>query len=195
MSVIDGDRLMEDGGKACGDISHRSCPKEEFTTAGKGHVSEGKLNYVLHGCTRSDFDGSHREPGSVEEKMWQVGFSVSEEKSEEGEPETGNVVVDEEEKRLDVYGYPEEEVPETDDGYFIEKKLVVEGDGHMVGEVEKSDAGKVDIDEEELVFDEYGYIVFKGVVDKSYREPREPCSLSGNILERGTRMSGGGGSC
>ena len=29
MSIIDGDRLMEDGGKVCGDVSHRLCPEEE----------------------------------------------------------------------------------------------------------------------------------------------------------------------
>ena len=77
MSIIDGDRLMEDGGKACGDISHRLCPEEDFTEAGNRHVSEEKLDVDLYGYTSVDIDESHREPGSVEEKRLQDGISVS----------------------------------------------------------------------------------------------------------------------
>ena len=51
MSILDGDRLMEDGGKACCNISHRLCPEEDSTEAGKGNVSEEKLDVGLYGCT------------------------------------------------------------------------------------------------------------------------------------------------
>ena len=70
----------------------------------------------------------------------------------------------------------------------------MDDDEHMVGdgvEDESShEAGNVDFDDEELIFDDYGYIVINGVADKSYREPG---SLSEHILDDGTRTSEGEG--
>ena len=45
MSKVDGDRLMEDGGKACGDISHRLCPVELESETGNGDIGEEELGF------------------------------------------------------------------------------------------------------------------------------------------------------
>ena len=52
MSIIDGDRLMEDGGKVCSDASHRLCPEEDFTQASNEKVAGEKLGDGLYGCKR-----------------------------------------------------------------------------------------------------------------------------------------------
>ena len=45
MSDVDGDRLMENGGKASGDISHRLCPVELESEAGNGDIGEEELGF------------------------------------------------------------------------------------------------------------------------------------------------------
>ena len=81
MSVTDGDRLMEEGGKASGDISHRLCPVEEELETGNVDIDEEELEFDVYGYIIIDgvADKSYREPGSMAEQMLKDVNSMSEE--------------------------------------------------------------------------------------------------------------------
>ena len=114
MSVFDGDRLIEDGGKVCGDASHRLYPEEDFAQASNEKVSGEKLGDGLYGCKRPSrllcLEGllSENCEGYFDEKKLGVVGDIS--------------------HRF----CPEEEVSETGNGYIDEEELDVVVDGHIV---------------------------------------------------------------
>ena len=73
---------MEDGGKACGDISHCLCPEEDIAVPGSGCIYEEELEFNNDGYIifNGVIDKSFREPGYC--PKLHVGISMSEEDTE-----------------------------------------------------------------------------------------------------------------
>ena len=109
MSQVDGDRLMEDGGKACGDISHRFCPVEEVsdvnvqTTGAVERVAteQDQRAPLPTGVTTEETRGNDREGNEEAEGMEKEVIEVT--ASSEG------VVVSRDDRYTNVFNEVEDE--------------------------------------------------------------------------------------